>query len=420
MTNPYTQVIIDLVTKEPNTYTYGDIARMYPGLTPERVRGIAKRNRHIFDLFLKLPSGSSQRLPKVTETVHKPLVTPLTELEDGQVQEVILAEQRAILANEKSTFAERKYKLLLKEHDRVLSELEALTTVASGDVDKFSIKPSKSKDKGEGVPCLIWSDWHIEERVDPRTISGKNEYTLDIARRRAERIVQSSLKLIERSAQQVEVSDVAIFALGDFITGNIHDECVENAQLQPVRATILAQSLLESNIDFLLENTNYTYTVYCKPGNHSRITKQVHISTEMDNSLELALYVGMMKRYEHNPRVRFHIEPSYYSIIDILGVRVRFHHGHAISFGGGVGGLHIPLRKAIKSWNETEKADVDFMGHYHSFLEHATFRYIVNGSLIGYNAYAERIKAVLEEPIQGYCLIDKKYGIRSLEPVFAE
>ena len=175
-----------------------------------------------------------------------------------------------------------------------------------------------------------------------------------------------------------------------------------------------------SNLDLLLRETTYNFTVYCKAGNHSRITPKVRASTELGNSLELALYVSMMKRYQGNPRVKFHIEPSYYSIVNILGTRVRFHHGHAVAYGGGVGGLHIPLRKAIKSWNETARADLDIMGHYHSFLEHTTAKYMVNGSLIGYSAYAERVKAVIEPPLQGYCLIHKKYGVTRPTPIFAE
>lgn len=342
------------------------------------------------------------------------------ELNEQQVREVILAEQQAKLARDKGTFAERKYKLLLAEHEKAIAELDALTRVSVGDVRKFNITPKKKSKIGEGVPVLVWSDWHSEERVDPRSIGGKNKYTLDIAKQRAQQVAQGALKLIEMDAQTTEITDVAIFALGDFITGNIHEENVENAQLLPVEAVLFAQGLLESNLDFLLANTPYTYTIYCKAGNHSRITPKVRASTELGNSLELALYVSMMKRYQGTPRVKFHIEPSYYSIVTIMGKRVRFHHGHAVSYGGGVGGLHIPLRKAIKSWNETARADFDIMGHYHSFLEHATLKYIVNGSLIGYSAYAERVKAVIEPPLQGYCLIHKKYGITRLTPVFAE
>lgn len=342
------------------------------------------------------------------------------ELTDKEVREVVRAEQEARLAKEKGSMSDRKYKALLADYERVLHENQALTSVAGHKSTQMNIKPRTTTKESEAVPMIVFSDWHSEEKVDPRTIGGKNKYTLEIAQSRATRVFQSSVKLMKEKENDVEINEVAVFLLGDFITGNIHEENVENAQLLPVEACLFAQDMLEGGIDFLLASTTWNYTFYCKVGNHSRITHKVHASTEFGNSLELAMYVSMLKKYRDNPRVRFHIEPSYISVVKILNTRVRYHHGHAVAYGGGVGGLHIPLRKAIKSWNENERADFDVMGHYHGFTENSTLKYMVNGSLIGYNAYAERIKAPLEKPIQGFALIHKKYGVTNLTPIYAE
>ena len=344
----------------------------------------------------------------------------MPKLTKDQVHEVVRAEQKARTAKANESFAERKYKLLMEQHEQATKELDALTKVSGGNVHKFGIKPRLSTQKGEAVPFVVFSDWHAEEKVDPRTISGKNRYTTKIAEQRVRHVAQSALRLMREKEDQVAISTIAVFLLGDFITGNIHEENVENAQLAPVEACLFAQGLLESVIDFWLQETPWDFNFYCKVGNHSRITRRVHASTEFGNSLELAMYVSMMRRYADNGRVKFHVEPSYHSTVNILSTRVRYHHGHAVSYGGGVGGLHIPLRKAIKSWNETARADLDIMGHYHSFEEHTTHKYVVNGSLIGYNAYAERIKAVMEDPIQAFGIIHKRYGVTGLAPIFAE
>jgi hypothetical protein len=409
--------VIQLANAEPNAYTYRQAAEKLK-VSYKTFRTIAAEEK-LSGFFIRVDSHGVIIKPGSRSLKGEDI---MDELNDSQIREVVHAEQKAKIAHEKHSFTERKYKLLMQEHERVVTELEQLTMVSNGNVKPMDIKPRKTKRENEAVPCLVWSDWHTEEKVDPRSIGGKNKFTLDIAKQRAAHVAQSSLKLIEEDSKRVLINDVAIFILGDFITGNIHEENVENAQLQPVEAALFAQGLLEGAIDFLLANSKLNINVYCKVGNHSRITHKVHVSTEFGNSLELAMYVSMMKRYRdrNEKRVSFHIEPSYYSIVNILGVRVRFHHGHAVSYGGGVGGLHIPLRKAIKSWNETARADFDIMGHYHSFLEHSTMRYLVNGSLIGYNAYAERVKAIIEPPIQGYCLIHKKYGVTRMTPVFAE
>jgi len=341
------------------------------------------------------------------------------DIADKDVSRVVLAEQATHTLREKTTLVERKYRALQGHYATLQREHDALTDYAKRPVTPIHIEPRKSKAHGEAVPLLILSDWHVEEEVKPATVGGKNSYNLEVAKRRAERIFQTAVKLVREKENDVRIHEIAVFLLGDFITGRIHEENIENALLLPVEALHYAQSLIEGGIDFLLSHTKKDLVFYCKVGNHSRITNRVHASTEQGNSLEFAMYWSLKRKYE-GKRVRFHIEPSYLSVVNILGLPVRFHHGHAVNYGGGVGGLHIPLRKAIHAWNQNERAALDIMGHYHSFTENSTIKYIVNGSLIGYSAYAERVKATSEPPIQGFGIIHSKYGFTDITPIFAE
>lgn len=114
------------------------------------------------------------------------------------------------------------------------------------------------------------------------------------------------------------------------------------------------------------------------------------------------------------------MEESYISYATILNTTIRYHHGHAIRYSHGVGGLHIPLRKAVRAWNETRHADFDILGHFHNFGENTTFRYIVNGSLIGYTAYAERLRASYERPLQAYAVVHENHGLIRVSPLYAD
>ncbi len=87
---------------------------------------------------------------------------------------------------------------------------------------------------------------------------------------------------------------------------------------------------------------------------------------------------------------------------------IRFQHGHMVKYGGGVGGLTIPLNKAIAQWNRGKHADLDVLGHFHQMFDGGNF--IVNGSLIGYDSFALSIKASYEKPKQALFLIDRKRG----------
>lgn len=175
------------------------------------------------------------------------------------------------------------------------------------------------------------------------------------------------------------------------------------------------QNVLIAGINFLLKNTDCDFTVVCVAGNHSRITKKVHVANESGNSLEVLMYRNLALHFEKEKRIRFVVAEGYHTYCNIHGQVVRFHHGHSIRYNGGVGGIYIPVNKAINEWNKAKKADIDVLGHYHSFIIGSNF--IVNGSLVGYNAFALSIKAGFERPQQAFFLIDSRRGRTVCAPI---
>lgn len=71
--------------------------------------------------------------------------------------------------------------------------------------------------------------------------------------------------------------------------------------------------------------------------------------------------------------------------------------------------------KAIAAWDRSIRADLDVFGHYHTAMDGGKF--VSNGSLIGYNAFAVAIKAPFEKPKQMTFLIDKKRGKTIVAPI---
>jgi hypothetical protein len=54
--------------------------------------------------------------------------------------------------------------------------------------------------------------------------------------------------------------------------------------------------------------------------------------------------------------------------------------------------------KAIAQWNRGRSADIYCCGQFHQVFDGCNF--VVNGSMIGYNAFALAIKAAYERPAQ--------------------
>jgi hypothetical protein len=300
-----------------------------------------------------------------------------------------------------------KYAAAVKTIERQDAALGWLDEIRKGIARTFKIEAREGSGTSEATPILIGSDWHSEEIVKPASVNGLNEFNPEIEERRVTRFFQGGLRLIKLLNQDVKIHTVVLALLGDFITNNIHGEmnAESNASL-PIHALINVQNQIVAGLQFLLNNSTYSFVIPCKVGNHSRTTHKVHHATETGHSLETLMYVNLASLFKNEPRIRFVIEDGYHTYLDVYDRKIRFHHGHDIQYAGGVGGLFIPAFKAINQWNKARWADLDIFGHFHQDKDGGNF--ICNGSLIGYNAYALSIKADFEPPSQTLLLIDKK------------
>lgn len=107
-----------------------------------------------------------------------------------------------------------------------------------------------------------------------------------------------------------------------------------------------------------------------------------------------------------------------YIIQDIFGIKVRFHHGHIARYNGGIGGLAVPILRKTAQMNLIERADLDVIGHFHSMQIYHNV--IINGSLVGSNAFSMAMGFPYEPPRQTFFLIDSKYGRSLIAPIFIE
>ena len=265
------------------------------------------------------------------------------------------------------------------------------------------------------VACV--NDWHAEERVDPATVNGRNSVDLEEIAKRAQRYFQHVVRLIDLSSGLAKVGDIVLAILGDLISGYIHEELEESNQLSPTEAILFVQDLLCNGIEHLKRETKLPILIPTCVGNHGRTTKKPRISTAYKNNYEWLLYHQMARYFRNDPRVHWVIGKAYHNIVEIRRHRVRFHHGNAIQYWGGVGGIAIPVNKAIAQWNKSEAAHLDIFGHFHQYLPHYP-NWICSGTLLGWNPFAIQIKAEYQRPTQAFVVIDEQQGPTVSIPVF--
>lgn len=301
----------------------------------------------------------------------------------------------------------RQHSALLKENVRLQKTLTVVQGIrAPNRIHIYSKNPHLKED---AVACAIASDWHMEERVDAHTVHGINEYNLEIAAERAKWFFQNFLRLSSVMAQDCKVNRLYLFIGGDLISGYIHEELQEMNYLPPADAANFVLEQLCRGIDFLLKESKFNLEMDCVPGNHGRMTKKPRIQNAIGTSLEAFMYRALARKYEGHPRVSIRVAESkmiYRKFHEKFILRAI--HGDDIKFGGGIGGITIPIRKKLAAWDKAQQADLTIMGHFHQRLDGGDF--LVNGSLIGYNEFAQAIGASPEEPQQQFFLIHARNG----------
>lgn len=313
--------------------------------------------------------------------------------------------------SEKATKA--KYEDAKAEIERLEREFSALVEIQK--YEPYEILPKKPSGDSESVAVVLASDWHVEEKVALPATNGLNEYSLAIAKSRSEQFFRGTLRLTQIFQKDTRIDTLVLALLGDFISGSIHEDIAENTALGPTKALTFAEELLISGIQFLLDHSKLNLVIPCHSGNHGRATKEQRMATENENSFEYYMYHVIAQHFAGNKRVKFLISESYVSYLPVFGKVLRFHHGHGLKFGGGVGGLFIPAYKAISRWNDGRRADIDCFGHFHQFRDGGSF--ICNGSMIGYNAYAVSKGMSFEVPQQVIFVIEKTRGRTFTAPI---
>jgi hypothetical protein len=300
--------------------------------------------------------------------------------------------------------AKGRYKAALQAIDAERARADTIAGLTGIEAVRRNGVPKTVRKKHDATMVVLLSDIHAEERVDPDTVNGLNDYSLDVCDQRMSELMERFAVLLEHERRLAKIDRVVVWLGGDFISGHIHDDTAELAQLAPLTATRWIGARLRGFLDAVSENAREVI-VATNSGNHGRSTEKLRIGTELEHSFEQNLYLTMAAA-ESRKNVRWQVGTGYLNYLDLDGFLIRFHHGHAIKYGGGIGGITIPTNKAIAAWDAVKRADLTCFGHWHQFQWLRAGRYVANGSVIGHSAYATRIKAAYEPPCQACIVID--------------
>lgn len=308
--------------------------------------------------------------------------------------------------------------------DARIEELETILDIKkNSNVEIYDITPKKyeSKSKHSSVAICLLSDVHIEEVVAKETVIGLNEFNPEIAKSRLDAFFTNSAKLISHDQRSYDINEVVLGCLGDIIGNWIHDELMQTNSMSPLAAISFAKSSILSGLKYWHDTLDVEKITFIGVvGNHGRTTKKSQFANATDVSMEYFMYkdIEEMARVLGLHKINFIIPKSEMAIVTIFDKRLLFTHGTNIKYGGGIGGLVVPVTKFFLRLSKTLRIDMMFIGHFHQMTWNKMF--CTNGSVKGFDGFAFGKGLDFELPQQTKLVLHEKYGFTSYTPIYLE
>jgi hypothetical protein len=313
--------------------------------------------------------------------------------------------------------------------EKAVDYLEALGIEAAADKTppEWTLK-AMGKPSDPGVPTLFLSDLHWGETVFPAQIGGVNKYNLEIAHARMDYTVETAIHLCRildqqaGNANKLSYPGIVLPLGGDMISGHIHEELAQTNELDTIPTVLDLRRKLRNVIYRLLKDFPAVF-LPCVTGNHGRNTKKVQFKNRHHTSFDWMLYQLLADDFRDDPRVTFNIPDGPDALYRIFSTRYLLTHGDQFRAGDSIIGPIGPLMRGNQKKTARNQAvdrgyDVMLAGHWHQYMH--LRRLIVNGSMKGYDEYADGNNFGFEEPTQALWVTHPRYGINWRMPVICE
>lgn len=266
--------------------------------------------------------------------------------------------------------------------------IKAANIVAS---QKFLSEPHVvSRNNEERVAIAVISDWHLGIEVD----SYWNKYNPDICAERVSSLLLKTKDICEKE----NISDIYVVNLSDLIAGRIHAQIRIQSRYDVISQTITVSEILSEYIDSLASTMRVHY--YDCLDNHSRVEPNKKESLDLE-SLARIIPWYLKERFKNNENVFIYDNP--YSE-DIISFNVL---GHKVA---GVHGDRDTPNHIVENINmlTEEHFDLILTAHLHHFSADEKCRTVVvsNGSLMGQDSFAERLRLNCD-PSQNVIIVTK-------------
>ena len=360
---------------------------------------------------------------------------PLWLLDHSRRDSARRSAERAVRGNDEATrlvtglfdrLAEARLEIRDLQNAKALDHKTVRETIfglseAAIDPPEWLINPPKAK-HSPGAPTIFGSDWHWGEVVDPDQINGVNKFNLKIAHARAKRMVERTIDLLKNHMVNPSYPGIIFPLGGDMVSGDIHEELRETNETPTIPTVIDLLEVLIGCIRSLADAFGRVH-IPCVTGNHGRNTQKIRAKGRHHSSYDWLLYVLLEREFKSDKRITFQVSSGPDCSYSVYGHRYLLTHGDQFRGGDGmIGALGPIIRGDHKKRSRNGQIGLEFdtmlLGHWHQYCHLG--RVIVNGSLKGYDEYANSGNFGFEQPKQALWVTHPRHGITFAMPVVLE
>jgi len=276
--------------------------------------------------------------------------------------------------------------------ERVVQRLEQ--AIERGGLVRTSFAPlhgRKTSEQGETELALLLSDTHASEVVRLEETEGMNAYDWTVMTDRLRVLVDGVLSHREHHADKI--TKLHVWALGDMLSGDIHEELAITNDRPTADAIIDFGELFADLLEELATHFQ-TVEVTGVPGNHPRATKKPQAKMAHNNAdwLTYRFTQALLKKH---PRIQFKFKRGAYKVTTVADRwRVLLMHGDGIrsTMPGVPWGGVVRRVTTLEQQFANAKQPLDFLtlGHFHSMnaLDGVHTKTFMNGSVKGLDEWS--------------------------------